>query len=193
MTTFIEPGARGYIYLLTFGNGKKYVGQSVNFENRFSEHKRCHKHGTTKLYKGWRKHGLVSSEIVFVCRIRYLDEFEIRFIAEYDSQKSGYNTTAGGDENLQNSPEGRASYKAAVEKYWADPNNRAAHMERLKAQWADPERRAARSKSSKAKWADPEYRAAQSEKAKAQWAYPEFRTAVSEAAKAELKKRWEDP
>lgn len=111
---FIEEYARGYIYRLTFRNGKVYIGLTERpFEERLKEHRWAAKRVKTKLYNGWRKHGdPIAAEVIFVCRLRDLYEFEIQFIAEYDSHRNGYNSTKGGDESPAKSPESRAKQRA---------------------------------------------------------------------------------
>ena len=191
---FIHPGARGYIYLLTFGNGKHYVGLTNNFERRIKQHKSDSVDVNNKLYNAWKKYkGPIAEEVIFTCRQSDLKEFEIHFIAEYDSHRNGYNSTPGGDASPHDYPEGRANHKAAFERLKADPVWREAQSNRMRAviakRDANTSFKAEQSERTKRMVADPAWKAAQSERAKRQYADPAFKAAQSEM----MKKMHTDP
>lgn len=85
-------------------NGKVYIGQSVNIEERFKSHKYSYNNSkvsgyNTKFYRALRKYGIVnfSFEIVEeVLNRQDLNDKEIFWIKYYDSFKNGYNSTLGG-------------------------------------------------------------------------------------------------
>lgn len=89
----------GSIYLITDNtNGKKYVGQTCrDIDTRFAEH--CtEKRGHSKLHKaiqekGWRNFSISLIEQV---PLSQLDEREIYWIKELDTQNTGYNISPGG-------------------------------------------------------------------------------------------------
>lgn len=89
----------GNIYLITDKtNGMKYVGQTCrDIDTRFAEH--CtEKRGYSKLHKaiqekGWRN---FSVSLIEQVPLNKLDEREIYWIKELDTQKSGYNTSPSG-------------------------------------------------------------------------------------------------
>jgi GIY-YIG catalytic domain len=184
MKTIPEPGY-GLIYLLTFDNGKPYVGLTETpLEDRLSVHKSAAKSKRSKVYNGWRKHGLRSAKVIHTCRAgAELRAAEIRFIAEYDSYRNGYNSTTGGDVSPLHFPEGRAAHKAAMEQWHADPVNKAANIEKMKKLNADPVAMAASIERTKRMNARPDWKAAQSERSKKLNADPAVKAALSEQMK----------
>ena len=83
-------------------NKKKYIGKSLNIENRFSYHKNKYtyeKDFNKPLYRAFRKYGLenFSFEILEKCSKEDLNERERFWILYYNSHKEGYNCTSGGD------------------------------------------------------------------------------------------------
>jgi predicted GIY-YIG superfamily endonuclease len=86
------------IYLITNTvNNKSYVGQSINIEKRWQQHKKSNE--TKPLYRAFKKHGIDKFifEILIECKPEELDQNEIQCIAEYESYgDNGYNMTMGG-------------------------------------------------------------------------------------------------
>lgn len=88
------------IYCITFPNGKKYIGQTIQkLCQRLSKH--CNnamkiKSSTfnTKIGRAIRKYLTFSVDILY--EGDNLDEKEIEFIKEFDTVENGYNTTLGG-------------------------------------------------------------------------------------------------
>lgn len=88
-------------------NGKVYIGQSVNIEERWKKHKSIsnninHEYKNYPLYRSMSKHGLenFNFSIIEECLIDQLDEKEIYWIKYYNSLvPNGYNRTLGGDKN----------------------------------------------------------------------------------------------
>lgn len=83
-------------------NGKVYIGQSVDIERRWQEHRKRYniEKYDTLFYKAIRKYGLenFSFEIIEVCTKEELDDKEIYWIKHYNSfdAEYGYNLTIGG-------------------------------------------------------------------------------------------------
>lgn len=95
-------------------NGKKYIGQSIDIETRWAEHKRINERSleTIKqkypLYLAFKKYGLenFSFEVLEICSKEKLDEREKYYIDYYNSyidneNSMGYNLTRGGNGNQQ--------------------------------------------------------------------------------------------
>ena len=87
-------------------NGKKYIGQSIDINRRFREHKnslRNNKHGNNYLQASFNKYGEdnFTFEIIDICEIDELDAFERLYINKYESMHNewGYNLEDGGNEN----------------------------------------------------------------------------------------------
>lgn len=81
-------------------NGHIYIGQSIDIERRWYNHKHRHIHSkNSPLYQAFRKYGInnFQFEIIEECDISLLNEKEIYWIRYYNSFKNGYNATIGGD------------------------------------------------------------------------------------------------
>lgn len=87
-------------------NHKKYVGQSVNIERRWSHHKSLlnnQKHDNDYLQKSWDKYGACSFNFYVLCECEEydLDVLEVYYINFFDStnENNGYNIESGGHIN----------------------------------------------------------------------------------------------
>lgn len=83
-------------------NGKVYIGQSIDINKRFKEHKRSLRKGEHENYRlqdDWNVYGedAFSFEIIQKCRSSNLNEIEKHLIGEYNStsEENGYNISAG--------------------------------------------------------------------------------------------------
>lgn len=93
-------------------NHKKYIGQSVDMEQRWRQHKcelnRGH-HDNDYLQKSWNKYGADNFNfyIIELCDVVELDELEVYYIDLYDTlnRDKGYNLTSGGSANKHYSEE----------------------------------------------------------------------------------------
>lgn len=82
-------------------NLKAYIGQSVDIENRWKQHKNINR-GCTLLVRAFKKYGIenFSFEIVEICSPEELNEKEKYYISHYRTYADygrGYNLTTGGD------------------------------------------------------------------------------------------------
>lgn len=83
-------------------NGKIYIGQSIQIEERFRQHlydsTRCSINEVTGIDFAICKYGIENFDfsILEQCNIEQLDEKERYWIAYYDSYNNGYNRTPGG-------------------------------------------------------------------------------------------------
>ena len=85
------------IYKITYlKDGRCYIGQSVNLENRIKQHKRCE--GQSHIHNAIKKYGIenFSFEIIEECSLKALDEREQYWIKYYNSFYEGFNETKGG-------------------------------------------------------------------------------------------------
>lgn len=78
-------------------NNKKYVGQSINIEERYKNHKSNYKRMSTSFYKAVREYGWdnFSFEVLEECSKEKLNERERYWIEHLDSFNNGYNLTTG--------------------------------------------------------------------------------------------------
>ena len=89
-------------------NGKIYIGQSLNIEERWKDHRNIGFNSNNKnynypLYKAFRKYGIdnFNFSIVEECSQKELNIKEIYWIKYYNSYCDGYNQTMGGDGPIQ--------------------------------------------------------------------------------------------
>ena len=90
-------------------NGKMYIGQTTHtIEWRWKRHIKAMQDGSqTNLYKAMRKYGVENFTIEEICRTtskEELNRLEIYYIGLYNSTKTGYNMTGGGDDNFMFNP-----------------------------------------------------------------------------------------
>lgn len=128
-----------FVYLLTFANGKVYVGMSKTdkagtWTSRYRGHARAARCGKSlPIYNAWRKHGAPVQTILSTHATR--DECalaEIDAIQQYDSMnpECGYNLQPGGQG--MHAPAGSAVYELMRAKVWDDPERRRKSSEALK-------------------------------------------------------------
>lgn len=74
-------------------NGKIYIGQSKDIEERWKEHKRKMQVRNTQLYQAMRLFGVenFNFEVIEECSLDQLNEKEKFYIHKYDSLNNGYN------------------------------------------------------------------------------------------------------
>lgn len=84
--------------------GQVYIGQSVQLEARYLEHKRDSQKSSkpTKFYKAIQEYGWDNFEysIIEECSAEELNDREIYWVSYYDSYHNGYNSTPGGQAPL---------------------------------------------------------------------------------------------
>jgi hypothetical protein len=128
-----------FVYLLTFANGKVYVGMSRTdakglYTGRYRDHARTAKYGkASPIYNAWRKHGAPTQTIVSTHATREDCALaEINTIQVHDSMnpERGYNLQPGG-QGLH-APPGSAVYELMRAKVWNNPERRRKSSEALK-------------------------------------------------------------
>jgi group I intron endonuclease len=101
-------------------DGKKYIGQSQNIENRKRDHiselKRNDRQKNKYFSNAWNSHGETNFEFYILeeCSVEELDELEIYYIELLNSHytKNGYNMSYGGEAPMR----GRKHSKESIEK-----------------------------------------------------------------------------
>lgn len=110
-----ELKLKNVVYLLTFPNGKKYIGiTSKRFKDRLYQHcslaiNEKDRDYNTKKYRAIRKYEEFKAEVLFEGNSDELGDKEIEFIEEYDSYNNGYNSTFGGEYGTLGSVRSEAS------------------------------------------------------------------------------------
>lgn len=127
-------------------SSKKYIGQSVNVNNRWRQHrnelnKNCH--FNDYLQKSWNKHGesCFRFYVLEYCNEEDLDEREIYYIELYNTlnRDYGYNLKTGGQSNPSLSEESRKKLSESIQKSYLDPNRRKIQRDNALKQWTNPE------------------------------------------------------
>lgn len=102
-------------------NGKKYIGQSVDIFNRWSQHKNelnRNTHFNDYLQKSWNRYGKENFHfyVLEYCDTEQLDDLEVYYIGLYETlnRDKGYNLTSGGTDNKAYSDETRAKISRAL-------------------------------------------------------------------------------
>ena len=97
---------KGYVYKFTSPSGKSYIGITNNLRRRIAEHKRLSKTLNKAFYNAINKYGFdnFKFEILEEYNVNdrdklhaILNEREMYYIDKFDTFKSGYNSTLGGD------------------------------------------------------------------------------------------------
>lgn len=125
---------------------KKYIGQSINIENRWSKHKSELKHSVhdnNYLQKAWNKYG--ESDFKFYvleyCEKEKLNDLEKYYIDYYNTmdRKLGYNLKSGGQDTNYQSKEVREKISKSNKKSYQ--NSDLKEIRRIDAlnQWSNPE------------------------------------------------------
>lgn len=94
----------------------KYVGQSVDIEERFHQH--IHSDSTSKIHEAIVEYGVSNFkfEPLIACSPSELDEQEVKFIRLLDSYENGYNQTRGGQHSVFNVEYDYGKYSELKEK-----------------------------------------------------------------------------
>lgn len=126
----------GSIYKLTFPSKKSYIGittQEVKarLASHVSKSSKC-----PQVKAAIKKYGAASMhvEILVVLPEELLPEYEVKFIALYDTYRRGYNATPGGDVSPMTIPEVAARSRATL----MQPERQQRKIETFKQTRADP-------------------------------------------------------
>lgn len=99
----------GVIYMFTSPSGKQYIGQSIQFRERYSNYRTIKKSAIgKKFYNALKKYeGVENFELTILASISLsdsmsvvkeeLDKLEKFYINQYNTYKTGYNSTIGGE------------------------------------------------------------------------------------------------
>ena len=159
------------VYLITFSNGKSYVGVTSDLRRRLREHRT----GNFAVGAAMRKHSWTAQEL-FCGTAEQCFAKEVQFIADLKTlSPGGYNLTTGGEGGFDMPLEAVQRRGASISKAFT------------------LEKRLEHSRKLSASHRAPGMQEAQSERARRSWADPKFRDAVSSSAREQSKARWTDP
>lgn len=108
-----------FVYIYTFPNGKKYVGQSNHNASRYSN---AYKYKGLLVYKAMKKYRSYHCEIVADdLSFDEANKIEKEFIKKLksDNRKYGYNLTSGGQLNKTFSPNARKNISKGLKRYYS--------------------------------------------------------------------------
>ena len=119
-------------------NNKKYIGQSIHINRRWSEHKyhlNNNTHDNDYLQKAWNKYGADNFSFIILeyCDVSELDKQEEYYISLYDTlnKDCGYNLISGVGVNRIISEETREKLRQANKKRKTFPNMSGANNPRF--------------------------------------------------------------
>lgn len=143
----MQDEVRSGIYCIenTVSN-KKYIGQSVNIEDRWRRHiteLRNGKHHNSHLQNTWNKYGENSFKfyILEYCDIDELDEKERYYIKLYNTMDRdyGYNLQSGGQATNHHSDESKKKISESNKKAYQNEELRKLRSKDALRQWSNPE------------------------------------------------------
>lgn len=173
------------IYLIQhLPSGRGYVGQSVNIESRFRDH-RAGK-GSRKLSAALRKYGAGAFEfkILLECSREELSPKEVAFIEQLDTlHPNGFNLTDGGKQPGKMSPETHQRFSEAGKRRMECEAHRTSLDRARKASWGTEGRKAQQSNLMSSLANSEEWKARSSARAKALAENPEVNAKRSAALK----------
>ena len=125
----------GYIYKISFPNGKDYIGlTNRTIEQRWYEHNKCAKSGDTRcLYNALRKYNMVDTfQMIVIDTAETNEELCEKEIAHIEINNShykrgyGYNMTDGGDTTVgyEYTEKDREKMSKSQKKRFEDPEER---------------------------------------------------------------------
>ena len=181
------------IYLIKHkSSGRAYVGQSVNIESRFRDH-RAGK-GSVKLSAALNKYGAEAFEfkVLMECPREELNPQEVRFIECLGTlHPNGFNLIEGGGQPGRMSEETRQRYSEAGKRRMTCEAHRDALGRAREAGWRTEERKAQQSSLMASLSNSPEWKARSSERSKALAKDPEVNAKRSAALKRYYQQRRE--
>lgn len=139
------------LYILTFANGKQYVGQTSDWYGRWATHgcEAVVRNAQQLVYRAWRKYGQPNFQHLAVVEDYMIGETEIKAIAAYGTlMPNGYNMTIGGEAGmtgLHHSIETRAKISASntgrvfsneTRKKIGEANRGKVRSSEIRAQWS---------------------------------------------------------
>jgi hypothetical protein len=85
----------GYIYKITDSKGKKYIGSTNDYKNRWKQHENAGE--DMPLHRAIKEQGIENFSFEVIKTVDYIDAYHLLIIEsccmdEYDSINNGYNT-----------------------------------------------------------------------------------------------------
>lgn len=179
------------IYMLTFADGRKYIGQTVNLKARLIRHATSARQGVNVLVsRAWATMGKPLCEVLCQTDPQSLDEKERHFIALHGTLfPAGLNRETGGNCGQEVCDATKDLHRRANHRRYANPEERERTRQLMLARYSDPNERRKSSDAQFARYADPAARAQASVVMKTVCARPSEQARKSEATR----QLWADP
>lgn len=183
--------SEGVIYLLTFSDGRKYVGQTVDLRARLTRHRTAARAGAkVHVSMAWAQLG--EPAVSELCRVprSELDAMERRFIALHNTTfPNGLNRDSGGRARVEVCADTRELHREANRRRYSNPAERERARQQMLGRYQDPNERAEASRVQVERYKDPVARAKTGAAMREDAARPERKASRSRASKA----MWQDP
>lgn len=136
----------GIYCIINLLDQKKYIGQSVNIEDRWRKHRnelRNNNHHNSYLQNAWNKYGenVFKFYVIEYCPVNQLDEKEIYYIGYYNTldRLNGYNLQSGGQAYNNHSEESKKKISESnLKAYREHPEYKQRRSQDALKQWSDP-------------------------------------------------------
>lgn len=132
---FISQSSFGYIYKITNKiNGKVYIGQTINLNDRWKHYRNLHCKSQPKIYNALKKYGVDSFLFTVIDDaqdIETLNFLEEIYIACFDSIETGYNSRPGGLNTIPTNETKRKMSQARKGKHLSDETKRKISLSRV--------------------------------------------------------------
>lgn len=179
------------IYMLTFTNGQKYIGQTIDLKKRLRRHATAAKQGLSVLVsQAWASMGEPQCEVLCHTEPHNLDEMERHYISLHETLfPNGLNRETGGNVGQDVCEATKELHRRANHRRYANPEERERSRQQMLERYADPAERRKTREIQIARYADPAVRIKASEVVKAACSRPAEKARKSEATR----RLWADP
>lgn len=176
----------GVIYMLTFADGRKYIGQTIDLPARIRRHRTASNTGkNVHVSKAWTEMGSPVVEIICKAEAHELDSLEQKFIAQHNTLfPSGFNRNTGGKRGALACQETCELKSDANKRRYEDPAERERTRQSTLQRYRDPVERQKASATQKSRYQSQSARDKTSAAMKKVGARPEEQQRKSIASRA---------
>lgn len=179
------------IYMLTFADGQRYIGQTVDLKNRLRRHASAAKQGADVMVsQAWASMGDPECKVLCHADPETMDELERHYIALHGTLfPAGLNRETGGNAGQDVCEATRERHRLANAQRYAKAEERERARQQMLVRYTDPAERKKSSATQLARYKDQAARDKTSAAMKAVGARPQEQARKSEASR----RLWADP